>query len=277
MYEGLLSDEQWASIEHLFPIEFGTRRGRPYSQPHRTTIEGILYVIKEGIRWRLLPECYGNWKSVHKRFRRWTEAGIFQTIFETLSSMLDLDIIMVDGTFIDVHKYATGARRDGRSRAASREHNAIGKTKGGLTTMLVAVVDKNGRFVRHILQPGNHFELRNVEPLIDGIQANEFIADGLYDTNRLRAFLAHRGIKATIPLRPRRKVKFEFDRHSYMGRHLVENIYSDIRDFRGIHTRYCKLAEMFRASLDLVAWYLGTKEQRRGASPFHRTQGPQMA
>ena len=277
MYEGFLTDAQWAPIEHLFPIHTGTRRGRPYSQPHRTTIEGILFVLKEGISWRLLPERYGNWKSVHKRFRRWTDAGIFQAIFETLSSMLDLDIVMADGTFIDVHKYGTGARRRGRSRSASREHNAIGKSSGGLTTLLVALVDKNGRFVRYTIQPGNVFELKNIESLIDGLQASEFLGDGLYDTNKLRAFLAHRSIKATMKPRKNRIMKPPFDRHSYMGRHLVENIFSDIRDFKGIATRYCKMSEMFQASIDLVAWFLGTKESRRGASPYHRMQGPQLA
>lgn len=274
MTDPVLTDAQWKVLEPLLPILGGTRRGRPYCQSHRTTLEAILWIAQAGTSWRFLPREYGKWKSVHRRFRRWVNAKIFERIFETMASMLDLDIIMVDGTFIKVHQSAAGARREGRSRAASREQQAIGRSKGGLNTLLVALVDKNGRFIRYALQPGNSSEHRNVTSLIGDLPANEFLGDGLYDSDKLRFYLTTRGIKPTIPPRKNRKAKLEFDRHSYMGRHTIENVFADLKQFRGIATRYCKLADSFRGYLDLVMWVIGTRETRRSASPYHRDLSP---
>lgn len=61
---------------------------------------------------------------------------------------------------------------------------------------------------------------------------------------------------------------------TYKARHLVENAFADLKQFRGIATRYCKLASTFEESLALACWYVDTRATRRGASPHDPPQPP---
>lgn len=106
----MLSDAQWRRLAPLLP-EMRTR-GRPYADDHRLTVEGILWVVRNGVPWRELPERFGNWITVYQRFRRWTERGVFQRVFDSLAGELDLSVAMVDGTFVKVHQHAVGARKE---------------------------------------------------------------------------------------------------------------------------------------------------------------------
>lgn len=108
MVRTVLPTRQWRRLQKLLPSEKG-HRGRSYAQRHRKTIEGILWIARTGAPWRDLPAHFGPWNSVYKRFNRWTRRGVFQIVFNNLLRDLDLDIIMVDGTFIKVHPHATGA------------------------------------------------------------------------------------------------------------------------------------------------------------------------
>lgn len=106
----VLTDDQWRRLEPLLP----QRRtgGRPYGTDHRTTVEGILWIARTGAPWRDLPPEFGKWITVYQRFRRWTERGVFQRVFDSLASDLDMSVAMVDGTFVKVHQHATGARKE---------------------------------------------------------------------------------------------------------------------------------------------------------------------
>ena len=76
--------------------------------------------------------------------------------------VLNLTAVMVDGSFVKVHQHAVGARRGERDPDESRAAPAIGKTKGGLNTNLLALADNNGRLVRFSLLPGNSFEAHHL-------------------------------------------------------------------------------------------------------------------
>ena len=78
-------------------------------------------------------------------------------------------------------------------------------------------------------------------------------ADMAYDTNANRRLIAERGARATIPPLPRRNEPIPYDRDSYARRHLVENYFADLKQFRGVATRYCQLAERFRSMVYLAA------------------------
>ena len=78
-----LSDGQWAKISSLLPGKAGDP-GRTGSDS-RVFINGCLWVLRSGAHWRDLPERYGKWKTVHKRFSRWCHAGIRERVFETLT------------------------------------------------------------------------------------------------------------------------------------------------------------------------------------------------
>ena len=108
MARKLLTDQQW---EQLSPALQGDPRkgGRPPLQANRMVVEGILWIARTGAPWRDLPPEFGKWNTVYQRFRRWTKAGVFEQLFNSLAGELQLDTLMVDGTFVKVHQHGTGA------------------------------------------------------------------------------------------------------------------------------------------------------------------------
>jgi len=103
-----LTDEQWQLIEHLLPGKEGDR-GRT-AKDNRLFVNAVLYVAKTGIPWRDLPERFGNWNSVWRRFDRWCENGVWEKLSEVLGEP-DLDELMLDSTTIKAHVSACGSHR----------------------------------------------------------------------------------------------------------------------------------------------------------------------
>jgi len=114
----------------------------------------------------------------------------------------------------------------------SRHVQAIGRSRGGSTAKLMALVDRKGRLVRFSIHPGNAAESPTVPDLLDGLNPDEFIGDKAYDTNILRRALHELGVLATIPTRSYRREPFPLDEDSYRTRHLVENLFADLKQFR---------------------------------------------
>ena len=127
----------------------------------------------------------------------------------------------------------------------------------------MALVDKTGKLVKFTIRPGNAAENHELPTLLDGVQTSELIADKAYDTNSIRSELAASGIIATIPSRSSRTAPIWHDPASYRTRHLVENFFADLKQYRGIATRYCKLANSFTSFIHLVSWLLETKPTGR--------------
>ena len=127
----------------------------------------------------------------------------------------------------------------------------------------MALIDRTGRLIKFTIRPGNAAENLELPTLLDGVQAGELIADKAYDSNSIRQSLAADGIIATIPPKANRKLPLVFDKEQYQIRHLVENLFADLKQFRGIATRYCKLGESYRAFINLAGWLM---ETRRGGT-----------
>ena len=83
----VLSDQCWKTIVEFLPKPGGTG-GRPWKD-HRRTLDGILWILKTGAPWRDLPEHFGSWSTVYKRFNRWSKDGTFDAIVEALQAKLD--------------------------------------------------------------------------------------------------------------------------------------------------------------------------------------------
>ena len=115
------------------------------------------------------------------------------------------------------------------------------------------------------LLPGNASESPELPNLLVGIDTGEVLADKAYDTDKIRASLAAEGIIATIPPKVNRRQKPWYDPLSYRRRHLVENLFVDMKQFRGVATRYAKLGECYQAIVHLIAWFTDTKPTRRTA------------
>lgn len=108
MDRDLLSDAQWERIAPLLPGKEGDP-GRT-GEDNRLFLEGVLWLARTGAPWRDLPERYGKWGSVWKRFRRWALKGSFERIFRELSGDPDFEYAMIDGTIVKVHRHGTGAK-----------------------------------------------------------------------------------------------------------------------------------------------------------------------
>lgn len=99
-----LSDAQWKRIEKLLPGKAGDRGVT--AKDNRGFVNGVLWVLRSGARWSDLPERYGKWKSVHKRFTRWARAGVWQRVFDSLIKAPDNDYLMLDSTIVRAHQQA---------------------------------------------------------------------------------------------------------------------------------------------------------------------------
>lgn len=104
-----LNDEQWARIEPFVP---GGRKGRRGPRTNnRRFVEALIWMARSGGRWRDLPERYGGYQTVKRRYYRWIEMGVLEKLFAALSEQADLDWVSVDSTSIRAQPQAAGARR----------------------------------------------------------------------------------------------------------------------------------------------------------------------
>ena len=204
-----LPSKQWRLIE---PALLG-RPGTPGrgGNNNRMSLEGMIWITRTGAPWRDLPKEFGNWNTVHWRYRRWAQSGVFQRIFDVVEEDLDLKAVVVDGTFAKVHQPGAGAKKAAGPPEESADRQAIGRTRGGLTTKLMAMVDKTGRLVRFTIRSGNAAEGHELLTLLDGVLTGELIADKAYDSDPIRLALASGGTVATILTRVNRRVQHWYD------------------------------------------------------------------
>ena len=130
----------------------------------------------------------------------------------------------------------------------------MGRSRGGLTTKIHALVDAEGRPVRLALTPGQAGDAPAARELIDDLRPGSIlIADRAYDTNAIRDQAAACGAWANVPPRATRKQAFPFSPFVYRQRNLVERFFNRIKHFRGIATRYDRRPDNFLAALKLAA------------------------
>ena len=130
----------------------------------------------------------------------------------------------------------------------------MGRSRGGLTTKIHALVDAEGRPVRLVLTAGQAGDAPACEQLLPLVTRGAIlIADRAYDTNAIRATVAERGAWANIPPRVIRKGSFPFSSWVYRQRNLVERFFNRIKHFRGLATRYDRSPDNFLAALKLAA------------------------
>ena len=109
MSRGDLSEAEWRLLRDLLPAERG-RKSRPAGD-NRPIVNGILWRIRTGAPWRDVPEKYGKWMTVYQRFRRWSEAGIWEAAATVLAqAMADNRHHSIDSTTVRGHVSAAGAK-----------------------------------------------------------------------------------------------------------------------------------------------------------------------
>lgn len=133
-------------------------------------------------------------------------------------------------------------------------NQAIGRSKGGLSTKIHAVVDALGNPTAFVLTPGQACDLDGADRLLPEIDAEAILADKAYDAeDRVIVPLQAAGIEIVIPPKRNRNEQRYYDKELYKARHLIENFFCKLKQFRAIATRYDKTECNFLAAIYLAA------------------------
>jgi transposase len=102
-----LTNEEWNRIKDLLPPENTGKKGRPRKN-NRIMLNGMLWIARSGCQWREMPEHYGRWQGV---FRKWRDEGVLERIFRILSADADMENLSIDSTSVKVHQSANGGKK----------------------------------------------------------------------------------------------------------------------------------------------------------------------
>lgn len=230
-----LSDEQWAVIEPFLPPNKGGAR----RVDDRRVISGIIHILKVGCRWCDCPKEYGPSSMIYNCFNRWSRKRFWADLVEALAT----SGAVTKSTSIDSTLRQDASIRSRGKRGAKNQ--AIGSSRGGQTTKVHALTDIIGRPFVFMLTGGNVADSTVAPLLLAGLKgARYLLADKCYDANSLRKHLRQFAIVPVIPGRSNRKQAIRYDKLRYQSRHLIENDFCRLKDFRRVATRYDKLAEI---------------------------------
>lgn len=112
-----LTDQQFELIEPILQEE-RDKRGRKPSISDRHALEAVLYILREGCRWRALPDFFGNWMMVFMRYKRWVERGVLWKVLMRLqkANALEVRVAFMDSSVVRAHRHAAGARKKGAAK-----------------------------------------------------------------------------------------------------------------------------------------------------------------
>jgi transposase len=273
MYRHELSDAQYAHLEPLLPEpRHNGQAGRPWL-PHRTVVNGILWILRTGAPWRDLPERYGKWNTVYMRFKRWRRNGTWTRIFATLlderdkQGGIDRELWCIDGTIARAARCAGGARRHNRLRPCldeglatqveEPEDHALGYSRGGFSTKIHLVCDSQGIVVGIHVTPGQRHESKAFEPTLQRLYLRRrrgrrrwprrLAGDKGYSYPRIWRWLSRRRIGRVIPTRKNQARDPKFDKDEYRKRNIIERVVGWAKECRRLLTRFEKLAVNYLA------------------------------
>ncbi|MCW0046315.1 IS5 family transposase [Brevundimonas sp. BT-123] len=243
-----LTDEQMARLEPFFPKSHGKPR-----VDDRRVLSGIIFVNRNGLRWRDAPAAYGPHKTLYNRWKRWSEAGVFVRMMEGLSgAQTERRTVMIDATYLKAHRTASSLR--GKKGGLGR---LIGRTKGGMNTKLHAVTDANGRPISLFMTASQVSDYTGAAALLDSLpRAQWLLGDRGYDADWFRDALQAKGITPCIPGRKTRTEPIRYDKRRYKRRNRIEIMFGRLKDWRRVATRYDRCPTVFLSAIALAATVL---------------------
>src|SRR5246500_5135553 len=237
-----LADYEWLAIKPMLPNK---PRGVPRVNDRRV-LNGIFWVLRSGAPWRDLPVNFGPYTTCYNRFVRWRRAGVWTKIMNALAGAHDAAVQMIDTSIVRVHQHGACITRN---RAQS-----MGRSRGGLTSKIHALVDTNGLPVRLALTAGEAHDNRLAGKLLSRLRSKTMLlADRGYDADWIRALVRQHGAWANIPPKRNRTEALCFSPYLYRARNLVERFFNKIKQCRRIATRYDKLAANYLGFVKLAA------------------------
>ncbi|WP_408860550.1 MULTISPECIES: IS5 family transposase [Asaia] len=235
-------------MEHLRPF-FPKSHGKPRVDDRRVR-SGIIFVNRNGLRWRDAPREYGPHKTLYNRWKRWGDMGIFMRMMDVLfAAQARPQTIMIDATYLKVHRTASSLR----PKKGDPGH-LIGRTKGGMNTKLHAVTDQNGRPLSFFMTAGQISGYTGAAALLDSLpMAQWMLAERGYDADWFRDALEGKGIKPRIPGRKSCGKPVKYDKRKYKRRNRIEIMFGRLKDWRRVATRYDRCPTVFFSAICFAA------------------------
>jgi transposase len=171
-----LTDFEWAAIKPMLPNK---PRGVPRVNDRRV-LNGILWILRSGAPWHDLPDSFGPYTTCYNRFVRWRRAGVWDQLMNALAADHDAAVQMIDTSIVRVHQHG--------ACIAGNSEQLMGRSRGGLTTKIHAVVDASGLPVHLALTTGEAHDNRLVLTLLSGLKSGAMLlADRGFDADWIRA------------------------------------------------------------------------------------------
>jgi transposase len=104
-----LRADQWERIQNFLPGRVGHVGGT--AADNRLFVEAVLYRYRAGVPGRDLPERFGDWKNVHRRWSRWAQTRVWEKVFQHLAGEADNEYAMIDSTIVRAHQHSAGAQK----------------------------------------------------------------------------------------------------------------------------------------------------------------------
>jgi transposase len=242
-----LTDAEWHKI---YPIlKSNNRIYVGNGTACRRFINAVLWMMRSGAQWRLLPSEHGKWNSVFKRFDDWCKKDVWLYLHEKCKNDLDLESVFIDSTIIKAHACAAGAA------GSTRQAEALGQSVGGHTTKVHAVADALGNPIDFILTEGQASDVGQALPLLELVPegAQAFMADKAYDCNEVIESVKRRRMIAIIPPKSNRIDPPLCDFVLYKERHLIECFFGKIKHYRRVFSRFEKKVKNYIGFLRFVS------------------------
>ena len=207
-------------------------------------IEGVLWLLRTGAQWRELPEKYGNWNSVFKRFNNWSKKDVWINFFHFCAEDPDLEYVSSDSTAVRAHPCAAGYGK--------QNEQGLGRSRGGFSSKIHALVESLGLPLKLLLTPGQQNDKTKAAELLEGITNAYVINDKAYDADEYRDQIKRQNCEACIPPRSNRKNLYDYDKHIYKERHVIECFFSKIKQFRRVFSRFDKSARNYLSFVNIA-------------------------
>ena len=195
-----------------------------------------------------MPENFGNWNSVYRTHYRWSQDGLWDEWFNTVSSkhVPGVPFAIIDATHIKVHQ-------DACRYAGDPEVQGLGKSKGGRNSKLSCAVNREGKPISFVLMPGNRNDIISARDTLEGHAQAIVLGDKAYDSNEFRQFIKDSGGFPMISPKKNRVVPIFYDRELGKERRKVENYFCRLKRYRRVNTRYDKRSDTFMGFVFLAA------------------------